>query len=263
MEDTEWNDILRARGILPNKSGDVEVTEDDLAAIVDAAATAAFSREGQLDRATLDELAELEDEEDDRVLESYRRRRMAEMKDAASRKRFGEVTAISKPDFVREVSDASKECWVVCYLYKDSIPACKLLTAILSRVAAAYRETKFVKIIGDQCIPNYPDRNLPTLVIYHGGDMIRQIVGMQAIPGGMGTTIADVERLLLAVGAVQKSARETLYGETPRGGNDDDDEDDEDAVERRMRSGGGGFKVVRGGDRRAGGGHDNDSDSDY
>lgn len=31
-EDTEWNDILRAKGILPEK--EVEVTEDDLAEMV-------------------------------------------------------------------------------------------------------------------------------------------------------------------------------------------------------------------------------------
>ena len=29
-EDTEWNDILRAKGIIPEKPKEKEVTEDDL-----------------------------------------------------------------------------------------------------------------------------------------------------------------------------------------------------------------------------------------
>lgn len=30
-----------------------------------------------------------------------------------------------------------------------------------------------------QCIPNYPDRNLPTLIIYRNGELHRQIVGLR------------------------------------------------------------------------------------
>ena len=29
-EDTEWNDILRAKGIIPEKPKEAEVTEDDI-----------------------------------------------------------------------------------------------------------------------------------------------------------------------------------------------------------------------------------------
>ena len=34
-EDTEWNDVLRAKGILPPKPKEAEVTEDDLIAMVE------------------------------------------------------------------------------------------------------------------------------------------------------------------------------------------------------------------------------------
>jgi thioredoxin-like negative regulator of GroEL len=44
---------------------------------------------------------------------------MMEMQAHAAKEKFGEVTDISKPDFVREVTEASKECYVVVHLYKD------------------------------------------------------------------------------------------------------------------------------------------------
>ena len=34
-EDTEWNDVLRAKGILPAKPKEAEVTEDDLIRMVE------------------------------------------------------------------------------------------------------------------------------------------------------------------------------------------------------------------------------------
>ena len=34
------------------------------------------------------------------------------------------------------------------------------------------------------CIPNYPDKNLPTIFVYHEGDMKKQFVGPIAL-GGM------------------------------------------------------------------------------
>ena len=34
-EDTEWNDVLRAKGILPAKPKEAEVTEEDLIAMVE------------------------------------------------------------------------------------------------------------------------------------------------------------------------------------------------------------------------------------
>jgi hypothetical protein len=65
----------------------------------------------------------------------------------------------------------------------NSLPICKLMGAHLATVAARNKSTKFVKIIGDQCIPNYPDRNLPTLLIYGDGDVKGQLVGAAQLGG--------------------------------------------------------------------------------
>jgi hypothetical protein len=51
----------------------------------------------------------------------------------------------------------------------------------LTTLAAKYKATKFVKIVGDHCIPDYPDKNLPTLLIYGNGDLQQQLVGLSKL----------------------------------------------------------------------------------
>ncbi|KAL7753013.1 Proteolipid protein 2 [Sorochytrium milnesiophthora] len=250
MEDTEWNDALRAQGILPPK--EITITEDELVDLIEATVAEKTATSKPLEQASLDELDELEDEEDDRVLEMYRRKRMEELRHIAATERFGELYHISEPDFVREVSDASKSCWVVCHLQRDrynaprlteeaagsmltssgSIPACKLFNAHLAVLAARHKATKFVKIQGDHCIHGYPDRNMPTLLIYGEGDMKRQIVGISSFPGGERCTVRDLEKLLAQVGAIElpetdkPSERHYSMFSTEKG-DAEDSEDDE------------------------------------
>ena len=71
-EDTEWNDILRAKGIIPEKPKEKEVTEDDVVAMLEET-IAKKTGEKAMEDMTLDELDELEDEEEERILEGYRR----------------------------------------------------------------------------------------------------------------------------------------------------------------------------------------------
>ena len=54
----------------------------------------------------------------------------------------------------------------------------------LEYLARKFPETKFLKSISSLCIPNYPDKNLPTIFVYHEGDMKKQWVGLLAF-GGM------------------------------------------------------------------------------
>jgi len=48
-----------------------------------------------------------------------RKKRLAEIQEAAKVLRYGSVTPISGSDFVREVSQAPSDVWVVVILYKD------------------------------------------------------------------------------------------------------------------------------------------------
>jgi hypothetical protein len=65
------------------------------------------------------------------------------------------------------------------------------MNAHLTTLAEKYKATKFVKIIGDQCIPNYPDRNLPTLIIYDHGDPRHQLIGLSQL-GGMNMSLQGI-----------------------------------------------------------------------
>lgn len=47
----------------------------------------------------------------------------------------------------------------------------------MGQVAAMYPTVKFIKSISTTCIPNYPDKNLPTIFIYFEGELKKQIIG--------------------------------------------------------------------------------------
>ncbi|KAJ3065926.1 hypothetical protein HDU98_010737 [Podochytrium sp. JEL0797] len=238
--DTEWNDILRAKGIIPEK----EFTEEEIVDLIDETMEKKFGvtagGEKILEHCSLDELKELEDEidldEDDAIVEQYKRQRMAEMHQQAKKEIFGSVTQISKPDWQTEVTDASKDVPVVVLLFQNPIPACKLVMAHLETLARVHRAVKFLKIVGDQCIPNYPDRNCPTLIIYKDEDIRANLVGIQAL-GGANTRAYDIERILVGYGVIENGQ---LKPSGVRVGSDDEDEEDDKPVSgiRISRSGG-------------------------
>jgi hypothetical protein len=98
---------------------------------------------------------------------SCRRKRIQELQAAAAKPRFGSVEEISSNEFIEKVTNTSEKAWVVCFLYKSSHAGCALLGECLDELARKYHGTRFVKIISTSCIPNYPDQNLPTLLLYH------------------------------------------------------------------------------------------------
>jgi hypothetical protein len=63
------------------------------------------------------------------------------------------------------------------------IPECGLLQNCLEELATRYPATKFVKIISTDCIPNYPDRNVPTILVYNNSAVKGTYVGLQKFGG--------------------------------------------------------------------------------
>lgn len=228
-QDTEWNDILRSKGIIPEKPKEKEITEDQ---IIDLLENTIDQRTGRvannLDDKSLDELDELEDEEDEKVLEEYRKKRIAEIKATASKAKYGNVRDISAQDYVSEVNNAGEDVWVVLHLYKSGIPLCTLINQYLASLARKFPATKFLKSISTTCIPNWPDKNLPTLFIYHNGSMVKQIIGAIELRG-MKLTEAELEWMLGQVEAVpskitddpKPKVRDVLFSNL-RGANDND-----------------------------------------
>nr|CAD7461836.1 unnamed protein product [Timema tahoe] len=205
-EDTQWNDILRSKGILPSK--EKEVTENDIVNMLESTIeTKQAQGERSLENLSLNELDELEDEEDERILLEYRDRRIAEMKAAATKARYGALEEISAEDYVREVNQAGDGVWVVLHLYKQGIPLCALINQHLSLLATKFPATKFIKSISSTCIPNYPDKNLPTVFLYYQGNLKKQWVGPHQFRG-LSLSVDELEWMLGQAGAVQTQLEE-------------------------------------------------------
>ncbi|XP_010250948.1 PREDICTED: phosducin-like protein 3 [Nelumbo nucifera] len=197
---TQWDDIQRKLGNLPPKPAPFKPPSFTPSQDED------FKPKDKtwIDEKTEEELEELEDDpdlDDDRFLEEYRKKRLAEMREAARISKFGSVIPISGADFVREVSQASPDVWVVVFLYKEGFPECGLLLRCLEELASRYPATKFVKIISTDCIPNYPDRNLPTLLVYNNGAVKGTYVGLhhfgrRCTPEGVALTLCQSDPVL-------------------------------------------------------------------
>eukprot|EP00051_Salpingoeca_urceolata_P027284 m.480814 g.480814 ORF g.480814 m.480814 type:complete len:239 (+) comp21959_c0_seq1:132-848(+) len=202
-EDTEWNDILRKQGILPPR--EEVVGEDDINYLVHQAAK---EKEGLLEHGkafedmSLDDLDEIEDDEDERVLLEYRRKRMAEMQAMAGKRQFGEVMNITAQEYQAEINQAGKGVWVVLLLYQTSIMSARKLQQIFSRLAPKFPTTKFVQSVATNCIPNYPDKNVPTVFVYYEDEMKQQWIGAHHF-GGLKMTEKSVEYVLGKCGAVK------------------------------------------------------------
>ncbi|XP_063627830.1 viral IAP-associated factor homolog [Cydia splendana] len=205
-EDTEWNDVLRAKGIIPQK--EKEVTEDDIVNMIEQTIQQKQQeKDKQLSELDLDGLDELEDSEDEAVLEEYRRKRIAELKRLAEKPKFGDVREVSGQDYVQEVNKAGEGIWVVIHLYKQGIQQCALINQHLRELAAKYPYTKFLKAIAQTCIPNFPERNLPSVFVYFEGDMKKQFVGPHELRG-TGLTCDELEYILGQVGVVDTKIKE-------------------------------------------------------
>ncbi len=52
--------------------------------------------------------------------------RLAQLKEAAKKPRYGKISSIVRNQFVREVTEASRDCWVVVLLSQERCVCCNL-----------------------------------------------------------------------------------------------------------------------------------------
>ncbi len=139
---------------------------------------------------------------------------------------------------------------MVCHLFKDAVADCGILNACLGELSERYPNTKFVKIISTECIPGYPDENLPTILLYHNTKCVRTLVGLSAV-GGKATSPDRVAMALNCYGPVcgdteheaqkqvmnmveslllERAAAEATRGQggLRKGGGDEEDDEDSD-----------------------------------
>ncbi|CAF0795444.1 unnamed protein product [Brachionus calyciflorus] len=242
--DTEWNDVLRAKGIIPPKPKEAEITEEQIIDIVERTVQEKINK-NYLEDKNIDELDELEDEEEERILAEMRRRRMAELKEMQEKAKFGYVREITAVDYVKEVNQAGEGIWVVLHLYKSGIPLCSLINQYMDTLAVKFPAVKFIKSISTTCVPNYPDKNLPTIFIYYENDLKNQIIGPLAF-NGMNFKIDDFEWRLHIFGVLKSNLKRDEQKDFER-------DSGLDRFENEM------IKTIRQGLRK----NDDDSDDDY
>ncbi|KAH0491724.1 hypothetical protein TgHK011_003137 [Trichoderma gracile] len=239
--DTEWNDILRKHGVIPEKPPSPTPMIEE--AILEARRLA---HENRLEGKDLDELDELEDDEDDAFLEQYRQKRMAELSSLQKKAIHGSVYPISKPEYQREITEASNNGPVFVNLTSAAGNVeSRILSELWRQAAKEYGDIKFCEIRANQAIENYPDRNCPTILVYNKGDIVKQIVTLMTL-GGTRTNMRHIDDLLVEVGAVPDSDLRVVKRRRAA----------EDAEEERLAG-----KSIK--SSNMGRGQDNDDDDDW
>lgn len=118
------HDALRARGIIPERAPSRSPSPE-----LPTAEEVRDARRKHATVADLDEELEEADDDEERILLQLRMQRMKEISAMHSHARFGRVYPIARPDYTRDVTDASKASLpgatdpsrgtgVVCFLYK-------------------------------------------------------------------------------------------------------------------------------------------------
>ena len=177
---------------------------------------------------------------------------------------YGQVYHLQKPDYARDVTEASKSAYVLVHLASSmsNDGESRLLTSIWQDLAVTFSNIKFCEIQGDMCIEGYPEKNCPTILVYHDGDIVKQMVTLKELNGPrtaqegkrcdaqrqplysggslaslerrtLTLVISDLEGLLLGLGALTsrdpRLARSDKHSNNassqPRGQDDDDDDD--------------------------------------
>ncbi|SCV05883.1 LANO_0H17282g1_1 [Lachancea nothofagi CBS 11611] len=231
-EDTEWNDILRQHGVIPERA------PSPTAQLEEALEEALVKQhENRLDGKDLSDLEELEDDEDEEFLEIYKRKRMAEIQKLHEKAKYGQIYHVNKPEYNKEITECSMGpkdqenggVYVFVHMSLSSKLQSRLLDSIFRQAAIKFPQIKFVDIPANRAIENYPDSNCPTLIVYYRGEVLKNLVTLLEL-GGNDTTLSDLEKLMVKVGAVdQKDDRLVV--------NLDDEESREERFNRYSRKG--------------------------
>jgi len=166
-----------------------------------------------------DELSEAssQDDDDEQFLTRYRQSRIDDMK-KGRKQEYGDVIPISRPDWNREVNEASRNgLWVVVNLTRSSSSlsishdeVCDKIEEISQELAEKFVDIKFVSIPCTSAIENWPPENLPSLFCYRYGKMQHQLIGVDSF-GGAGVNSGRLEWRLAVLQIL-----ETELGEDPR-----------------------------------------------
>jgi hypothetical protein len=220
---TEFDDILIARGIITKEQALV-AQGMDLDSVAEILVNDKLQELGFFDQpeetqqtkaeaaalASLKELDELDEDggySDESCLGAFREKRLAELKAKRSTERYGSVKEITKPEWIKEVNDASAACWVICHLYADHIDGCEVMDSVISRFAARFRSVKCLRIKARNAVENFPDSKLPALFFYRNGSMQHQLITLAPL-FGLQTRDVDLEWYCAVLQVVESELEE-------------------------------------------------------
>ena len=254
-ETTEWEDAQRKFGNwkpLEEEEEEEEREKDDLREIqAFVPAKTNGSDEDESD----------EDEDDEAFMKSYREKRISELKQESeffnnnnnnnnNKKDDGAtlktVRLITREEWTREVTKVSHTNPVLVLLTRENNADCYPLERVVEDLAYKYRasETKFRRAEARDIIPNYPERNVPTIILYRNGDVVENIVGIEQFGGRNGVNPETVKRRVRMTAKAseflmdereaeekeserQRKIREERANGTGNSDEGDDDDDDE------------------------------------
>lgn len=142
-----------------------------------------------------------EEDEDEEFMKSYREKRISEMVQKEKEKEEknnnrNECIHVSHEEWTKEVTLISHSHPVLVLLTKENSKECYPLERVMEDVAHKYRlsRTKFRRAEARDIIPNYPERNVPILILYRNGDVVENIVGIEQFGGMNGVNTETVRR---------------------------------------------------------------------
>jgi len=169
-EDTEWNDALRKHGILPARPKTPEIEDPEP---VDDKQKDLGDDLDDIDRLLEEDM----DDEEEAIFNRIRLERMAELKHTQSKDKYGTVLDINGQSWKQEVNQAGDNIWVIVHLYDKGVMLSNILNNHFVQLANKYKHVKFVRGVAKECVPNYPDKNLPTVFVYRNGTLAIQWIG--------------------------------------------------------------------------------------
>ena len=148
------------------------------------------------------ESASSESDDDDEFLESYRKKRLAQLRAETAKPTFGAFHPnATKQEYLDAL--ATKDAVVVVHLHEPNYGPCRRLNRALAALAARRRDVRFLGLaLGEagEALQGYDVETLPTLVVYQHGEVVETLfrVGSDLAPS---YDDADVESLLDTVPA--------------------------------------------------------------
>jgi len=161
----------------------------------------------------LDELGDAFEEDDDfdtNMFEKYRAARLAEMKAEQAKDKFGGLVHVTAQDYVAEVTNAPADILVIVHLYQDYIQECTVLNNVLQELSVRHKAVKFCKIRASDANAEYPDKALPTLVVYKGSEVLDRVVALKS-NGGNPVTADGLEWRFAQQGFMQTELEEDPF----------------------------------------------------